>query len=112
MAESQAPVLVLLSHPEVYIRAADFQDRRNLQCFHTKPIFSLPLVYATPSSAVSVAMGAHHMFATGPSFPSAIFRDVSDRGAGQGSVFNWIGTMWKGSETPIFIFGGLHGHLA
>jgi len=82
-----------------------------------------PGVYATIAiAALSVAVWAHHMFATGavllPFFSLLTVLIAVPTGV---KIFNWIGTMWRGSvtfETPMvfvlgfiitFVFGGLTG---
>src|SRR6478609_5982449 len=94
-------------HPEVYIIALPF----------------FGLVYATISiAALSVAVWAHHMYVTGavllPFFALMTMLIAVPTGV---KIFNWIGTMWRGSvtfETPMmfalgflvsFVFGGLTG---
>ena len=81
------------------------------------------MVYALLGiAALSVAVWAHHMFATGavllPFFSFMTFLIAIPTGL---KFFNWIGTMWKGQvsfETPMlfaagflvtFLFGGLTG---
>lgn len=94
--------------------------------FSRKPIFGYTtLVYATLSiAALSVAVWAHHMFATGavllPFFSFMTYLIAVPTGI---KFFNWIGTMWKGQltfETPMlfsvgfmvtFLLGGLTGVL-
>jgi len=82
-------------------------------------------VFATISiGALSMAVWAHHMFATGavllPFFALLSFLIAVPTGV---KFFNWIGTMWRGSisfEAPMlfatgflvsFLFGGLTGVL-
>ncbi len=92
--------------------------------FSRKPIFGYTgLVYATLAiGALSMAVWAHHMYATGavllPYFSFMTFLIAVPTGV---KFFNWIGTMWKGQvtfETPMlfsvgfiitFLFGGLTG---
>ena len=94
--------------------------------FSRKPIFGYTtLIYATLSiAALSVAVWAHHMYATGavllPFFSFMTFLIAVPTGI---KFFNWIGTMWKGQltfETPMlfsvgflvtFLLGGLSGVL-
>jgi len=81
------------------------------------------MIYALLAiAALSVAVWAHHMFATGavllPFFSFMTFLIAIPTGL---KFFNWIGTMWKGQvsfETPMlfacgflvtFLFGGLTG---
>jgi cytochrome c oxidase subunit I len=113
-------------HPEVYIVALPFFGiiTEIIPVFSRKPIFGYTtLVYATWSITVlSVAVWAHHMFATGavllPFFSFMTFLIAVPTGI---KFFNWIGTMWKGQltfETPMlfsvgflvtFLLGGLSG---
>ena len=113
-------------HPEVYILALPFFGivSEIIPVFARKPIFGYRgLVFATISiAALSVAVWAHHMFATGsvllPFFSLMTFLIAVPTGL---KFFNWIGTMWKGQltfETPMlfvagflvtFLFGGLTG---
>ncbi|MDG3013133.1 aa3-type cytochrome oxidase subunit I [Speluncibacter jeojiensis] len=115
-------------HPEVYIIALPFFGivSEIFPVFARKPIFGYKgLVYATISiAALSVAVWAHHMYATGavllPFFSFMTFLIAVPTGV---KFFNWIGTMWKGHmtfETPMlfsvgfivtFLFGGLTGVL-
>jgi len=92
--------------------------------FSRKPIFGYKtLIYATISiAALSVAVWAHHMYVTGsvllPFFSLMTMLIAVPTGV---KIFNWIGTMWRGSltfETPMlwalgflvtFTFGGLTG---
>ena len=92
--------------------------------FSRKPIFGYKtLVYATIAiAALSMTVWAHHMYVTGdvllPFFALTTMLIAVPTGV---KVFNWIGTMWRGSvtfETPMiwaigflttFIFGGLTG---
>ncbi|MCZ4548747.1 aa3-type cytochrome oxidase subunit I [Gordonia rubripertincta] len=115
-------------HPEVYIIALPFFGivSEIFPVFSRKPIFGYStLVYATLAiAALSVAVWAHHMYATGavllPFFSFMTFIIAVPTGV---KFFNWIGTMWKGHltfETPMlfsvgfiitFLFGGLTGVL-
>jgi len=113
-------------HPEVYIIALPFFGiiTEVLPVFSRKPIFGyVGLVAATLSiAALSVAVWAHHMFATG-SVDLAFFAFMTFLIAVPTGVkfFNWIGTMWGGSvslDTPMlwavgflvtFLLGGLTG---
>jgi len=92
--------------------------------FSRKPIFGYKtLIYATISiAALSVTVWAHHMYVTGsvllPFFSLMTMLIAVPTGV---KIFNWIGTMWRGSvtfETPMiwaigflvtFTFGGLTG---
>ncbi|MGV9680175.1 aa3-type cytochrome oxidase subunit I [Nocardia sp. NPDC003482] len=113
-------------HPEVYIVALPFFGivTEIIPVFSRKPVFGYTaLVYATLSiAALSVAVWAHHMYATGavllPFFSIMTFFIAVPTGV---KFFNWIGTMWRGQltfETPMlwalgfivtFLFGGLSG---
>ena len=115
-------------HPEVYIVALPFFGivTEIFPVFSRKPIFGYKtLIYATLAiGALSVAVWAHHMYATGavllPFFSFTTFLIAVPTGI---KFFNWIGTMWKGQltfETPMlfsigflvtFLFGGLTGVL-
>jgi len=113
-------------HPEVYIIALPFFGivSEVFPVFSRKPIFGYKtLVYATISiAALSVTVWAHHMYVTGsvllPFFALTTMLIAVPTGV---KIFNWIGTMWRGSvtfETPMlwaigflvtFLFGGLTG---
>jgi cytochrome c oxidase subunit 1 len=113
-------------HPEVYILALPFFGivSEIFPVFSRKPIFGYKtLVYATIAiAALSMTVWAHHMYVTGsvllPFFAFTTMLIAVPTGV---KIFNWIGTMWKGSisfETPMlytlgflttFIFGGLTG---
>ncbi|MBT2503965.1 cytochrome c oxidase subunit I [Curtobacterium sp. ISL-83] len=113
-------------HPEVYIIALPFFGivSEIFPVFSRKPIFGYKtLVYATISiAALSVTVWAHHMYVTGsvllPWFSLMTMLIAVPTGV---KIFNWVGTMWRGSvtfETPIlwsigflvtFTFGGLTG---
>ena len=113
-------------HPEVYIIALPFFGiiSEIIPVFSRKPIFGYTgLVYATLGiAALSIAVWAHHMYATGavllPFFSFMTFLIAVPTGV---KFFNWIGTMWKGQitfESPMlfsvgfivtFLFGGLTG---
>ena len=113
-------------HPEVYILALQFFGIATeiLPVFSRKPIFGYKgLIAATIAiSALSVAVWAHHMFASGqvllPFFSFMTFLIGIPTGV---KFFNWIGTMWRGHvtfETPMlwvmgflvtFLFGGITG---
>ncbi len=115
-------------HPEVYVIALPFFGiiSEIIPVFARKPLFGYTtLVYATLSiAALSVAVWAHHMFATGavllPFFSFMTFLIAVPTGI---KFFNWIGTMWRGQltfETPMlfalgflvtFLAGGLTGIL-
>jgi len=113
-------------HPEVYIVALPFFGiiTEVIPVFSRKPIFGYTtLVFATLAiAALSMAVWAHHMYATGavllPFFSVMTFLIAVPTGV---KFFNWIGTMWKGQltfESPMlfavgfivtFLFGGLSG---
>ncbi|KAF0846568.1 aa3-type cytochrome oxidase subunit I [Nocardia caishijiensis] len=113
-------------HPEVYIIALPFFGivSEIFPVFSRKPIFGYTtLVYATLGiAALSIAVWAHHMYATGavllPYFSFMTFLIAVPTGV---KFFNWIGTMWRGQltfESPMlwsigflvtFLFGGLSG---
>ncbi len=113
-------------HPEVYIVAIPFFGiiTEVIPVFSRKPMFGYStMVYATISiAALSVAVWAHHMFATGavllPFFSFTSYLIAIPTGM---KFFNWIGTMWKGQltfETPMlfavgfvvtFLLGGMSG---
>ncbi|MET9634227.1 cytochrome c oxidase subunit I [Lentzea sp. NPDC006480] len=115
-------------HPEVYIVALPFFGivTEIFPVFSRKPLFGYKgLVFATLAIAMlSVAVWAHHMYATGavllPFFSLMTFLIAVPTGI---KFFNWIGTMWRGQlsfETPMlfsvgflvtFLFGGLTGIL-
>jgi len=113
-------------HPEVYIVALPFFGiiTEILPVFSRKPLFGYKgLVFATIGIAgLSVAVWAHHMYATGQvALPFFAFMTMLIAVPTGVKFFNWIGTMWKGSltfETPMvwalgflvtFLFGGLTG---
>jgi cytochrome c oxidase subunit 1 len=113
-------------HPEVYIIALPFFGivSEVFPVFSRKPIFGYKtLIYATISiAALSVTVWAHHMYVTGsvllPFFSLMTMLIAVPTGV---KIFNWIGTMWRGSvtfEAPMlwaigflitFTFGGLTG---
>ncbi|MCF8548620.1 MAG: cytochrome c oxidase subunit I [Pontimonas sp.] len=113
-------------HPEVYIIALPFFGivSEIFPVFSRKPIFGYKtLVYATIAiAALSMTVWAHHMYVTGsvllPFFALMTMLIAVPTGV---KIFNWIGTMWRGSvtfDTPIvfalgflisFVFGGLTG---
>ncbi|HIY65668.1 MAG TPA: cytochrome c oxidase subunit I [Candidatus Agrococcus pullicola] len=113
-------------HPEVYIIALPFFGivSEIVPVFSRKPIFGYKtLVGATIAiAALSVAVWAHHMYVTGsvllPFFALMTMLIAVPTGV---KIFNWIGTMWRGSltfQSPMvwtlgflvtFVFGGLTG---
>ena len=115
-------------HPEVYIVALPFFGivSEIFPVFSRKPIFGYKtLVFATLAiAALSMAVWAHHMYATGkvllPFFALMTFLIAVPTGV---KFFNWIGTLWRGQltfEAPMlfslgflvtFLLGGLSGVL-
>ncbi|NLU83129.1 cytochrome c oxidase subunit I [Rhodococcus sp. HNM0569] len=113
-------------HPEVYVIVLPFFGivSEIFPVFSRKPMFGYSgLVYATLGiAALSIAVWAHHMYATGavllPFFSFMTFLIAVPTGV---KIFNWIGTLWKGQltfESPMlfaigflvtFLFGGLSG---
>ena len=113
-------------HPEVYVLLLPFVGiiTEVVPVFSRKPLFGYSgMIFATLSIAgLSMAVWAHHMFATGavllPFFSFMTFLISVPTGV---KFFNWLGTMWKGRitfETPMvfalgfivtFLFGGLTG---
>jgi len=113
-------------HPEVYIIALPFFGivSEVFPVFSRKPLFGYKtLVGATVAiAALSVTVWAHHMYVTGsvllPFFSLMTMLIAVPTGL---KIFNWVGTMWRGSitfETPMlwaigflvtFTFGGLTG---
>jgi cytochrome c oxidase subunit 1 len=91
-------------HPEVYIIALPFFGivSEVFPVFSRKPIFGYKtLIYATISiAALSVTVWAHHMYVTGsvllPFFSLMTMLIAVPTGV---KIFNWIGTMWRGSVT-------------
>ncbi|MFD7842251.1 cytochrome c oxidase subunit I [Nocardia sp. NPDC059764] len=113
-------------HPEVYVIALPFFGivSEIFPVFSRKPIFGYTgMVFATLGiAALSIAVWAHHMYATGavllPYFSFMTFLIAVPTGV---KFFNWIGTLWNGRltfESPMlfslgflvtFLFGGLTG---
>ena len=91
-------------HPEVYIIALPFFGivSEIFPVFSRKPIFGYKtLVYATIAiGALSMTVWAHHMYVTGsvllPFFALMTMLIAVPTGV---KIFNWIGTMWRGSVT-------------
>nr|WP_243417835.1 cytochrome c oxidase subunit I [Actinomycetospora cinnamomea] len=113
-------------HPEVYIVALPFFGivSEILPVFSRKPIFGYKtLVFATIAiGALSVAVWAHHMYATGAILMSFFAFTTFLIAVPTGIKFvNWIGTMWRGQitlESPMlfsigflltFVLGGVTG---
>jgi cytochrome c oxidase subunit 1 len=115
-------------HPEVYIIALPFFGiiTEVIPVFSRKPLFGYKgMVFATLAIGfLSIAVWAHHMFATGavllPFFSFMTYLIAVPTGI---KFVNWIGTMWRGQitfETPMlwcvgflitFLLGGLTGVL-
>jgi cytochrome c oxidase subunit 1 len=115
-------------HPEVYIIALPFFGiiTEVIPVFSRKPLFGYKgMIGATMAIGfLSLAVWAHHMFATGavllPFFSFMTYLIAVPTGL---KFFNWIGTMWRGQltfETPMlwsigfmvtFLLGGLTGVL-
>ena len=113
-------------HPEVYIIALPFFGivSEVFPVFSRKPVFGYKsLVGATIAiAALSVTVWAHHMYVTGavllPFFALMTMLIAVPTGV---KIFNWVGTMWRGSITfeaamlwaigflVTFTFGGLTG---
>lgn len=113
-------------HPEVYVIALPFFGivSEIFPVFARKPIFGYtPLIFATIAiAALSVAVWAHHMFATGailmPFFSFMTLLIAVPTGV---KIFNWVFTLFRGQltfETPMlfslgfivtFLFGGITG---
>ncbi len=113
-------------HPEVYIIALPFFGivSEVFPVFSRKPIFGYKtLVGATVAiAALSTTVWAHHMYVTGsvllPFFSLMTMLIAVPTGV---KIFNWLGTMWRGSITfeaamlwaigflVTFTFGGLTG---
>ncbi|HYH30507.1 MAG TPA: cbb3-type cytochrome c oxidase subunit I, partial [Pseudonocardia sp.] len=115
-------------HPEVYIVALPFFGiiTEVIPVFSRKPQFGYRfLVFATVAiAALSAAVWAHHMFATGAVLLAFFSLTTFLIAVPTGIKFvAWIGTMWRGSitfETPMlfsigflvtFLLGGLTGIL-
>ncbi|GAB4083150.1 cytochrome c oxidase subunit I [Modestobacter muralis] len=132
-AENGGPMLWqhlfwFFGHPEVYIIALPFFGMISeiIPVFSRKPLFGYKgMVFALIAiTALSLAVWAHHMFATGavllPFFAFLTYLIAVPTGI---KFFNWIGTMWRGQltfETPMlfaigflitFLLGGLTGVL-
>jgi len=113
-------------HPEVYILALPFFGvvSEIFPAFSRKPLFGYKtIIFATIAiAALSVTVWAHHMYVTGsvllPFFALMTMLIAVPTGV---KIFNWVGTMWRGSitfENPMlwsigflitFVFGGLTG---
>jgi cytochrome c oxidase subunit I len=113
-------------HPEVYIviLPAFGMISEVIPVFSRKPLFGYrALVFATFGiGALSFGVWAHHMFATGqvnlPFFSIMSFLIAVPTGI---KMFNWVGTMWRGSITfttsmlmalaflVVFLVGGITG---
>ena len=106
-------------HPEVYIIALPFFGiiTEIIPVFSRKPLFGYKgMVGATLAIGfLSLAVWAHHMFATGavllPFFAFLTYLIAVPTGL---KFFNWIGTMWRGQltfETPMLWCDRLPGHV-
>ncbi len=113
-------------HPEVYIIALPFFGiiSEVVPVFSRKPLFGYKTMIGSTIAimALSMAVWAHHMYATGqvllPFFAIMSMLIAVPTGV---KFFNWIGTMWRGSvtlATPMiwamgflatFLFGGITG---
>ena len=90
-------------HPEVYIVALPFFGivTEVIPVFARKPLFGYKgMVFATLAiAALSVAVWAHHMYATGavllPFFSLMTFLIAVPTGV---KFVNWIGTLWRGQD--------------
>ena len=106
-------------HPEVYIIALPFFGiiTEIIPVFSRKPLFGYKgMVGATLAiGALSLAVWAHHMYATGavllPFFAFLTYLIAVPTGI---KFFNWIGTMWRGPadlRDADALLDRLHGHL-
>ncbi len=115
-------------HPEVYIIALPVFGivSEVIPVFSRKPLFGYKTMVGSTIAimALSMAVWAHHMYATGqvllPFFAIMSMLIAVPTGV---KFFNWIGTMWQGSLTlssPMiwsigfivtFLFGGMTGVL-
>jgi cytochrome c oxidase subunit 1 len=115
-------------HPEVYILVLPYFGvvTEVIPVFSWRPVFGYKgIIFATIAiAALSMAVWAHHMFATGavllPFFSGMSFLIAVPTGV---KFFNWIGTMWGGRltfQTPMlftigflltFVLGGVTGVL-
>jgi cytochrome c oxidase subunit 1 len=122
-------VFWFFGHPEVYILILPAFGiiSEIIPVFSGKPLFGYrAFVFATLSiGALSFAVWAHHMFATGavllPFFSIMTFLISVPTGV---KMFNWIATMWGGKlrmDTPmlfavgflvVFLIGGINGAFA
>jgi cytochrome c oxidase subunit 1 len=122
-------VFWFFGHPEVYILILPAFGiiSEVIPVFSRKPLFGYrAFVFATLSiGALSFAVWAHHMFATGavllPFFSIMTFLISVPTGV---KMFNWIATMWGGKlklDTPmlfaigfllVFLIGGINGAFA
>ena len=115
-------------HPEVYIMIlpAFGVVSAIIPTFARKPLFGYEsMLYATASIAfLSFIVWAHHMFTVGMPLAGGLFFMYATMLIAVPTgvkIFNWVGTMWKGSmtfETPmlfaiafviLFTIGGLSG---
>ena len=118
----------IFGHPEVYILVLPAMGivSEVLPTFSRKPLFGYPAVVFAGAAIGFMGWGvwAHHMFTSGlgPVANSAFALSTMFIAVPTGiKIFNWLGTMWKGSitlNTPMlfsigfvamFIIGGLSG---
>jgi cytochrome c oxidase subunit 1 len=118
----------LFGHPEVYILILPAMGivSEVLPTFSRKPLFGYPAIVFSGIAIGFMGWGvwAHHMFTTGlgPVANSAFALSTMFIAVPTGvKIFNWLGTLWRGSirfNTPLlmaigfvamFIIGGLSG---
>lgn len=118
----------LFGHPEVYILILPAMGivSEVLPTFARKPLFGYPFVVFSGILIGFIGWGvwAHHMFTTGLGAPANAVFGVHTMIIAIPTgvkIFNWVGTLWKGSiqlRTPLlfsvgmvgmFIIGGLSG---
>jgi cytochrome c oxidase subunit I len=118
----------LFGHPEVYILILPAMGivSEVLPTFSRKPLFGYPAIVFSGIAIGFMGFGvwAHHMFTTGlgPVANSAFALSTMFIAVPTGvKIFNWLGTLWRGSirfTTPLlmaigfvamFIIGGLSG---
>jgi cytochrome c oxidase subunit 1 len=115
-------------HPEVYIIALPYFGvvTEVLATFSRKPVFGYKGMIAATLTIAILSMGvwAHHMYTTGavllPFFAAMTIMISVPTGI---KMFNWIGTMWRGtlvlntaclyaiSFLAMFLFGGITGMI-
>ncbi|MDP3062896.1 MAG: cytochrome c oxidase subunit I, partial [Chloroflexota bacterium] len=118
----------LFGHPEVYILIIPAMGivSEIIPVFSRKPLFGYPFVVLATVSIAFLGFGvwSHHMFTTGlgawanAAFGGATMLIAIPTGV---KIFNWLGTMWRGSISfrppmlfalgfiAMFIIGGLSG---